>query len=133
VGNIGGTLLRQLHDQRPYLLAHGFDVHLVGVANSKRFVLTEEGINLSRWREKLSASRRRMDPHMLAQEIAKLKLSDGAIVDCTAEAAAVKAYPDFVNADLHIITPNKRANVLPWPEYMALMDLMRKRQKHFLD
>src|SRR5206468_862481 len=44
----------------------------------------------------------------------------------------VDAYPDFVNANLHIITPNKRANVLPWARYAALMDLLRRRQKHFL-
>lgn len=133
VGNIGGTLLRQLHEQRAYLLAHGFDVTVIGVANSKRFALAPSGINLARWREKLSASRRRMDPQVLTQEIAKLELTDAAIVDCTADAAVVKAYPDFVNANLHIITPNKRANVLPWPEYAALMDLLRKRQKYFLD
>src|SRR4029077_1841343 len=45
----------------------------------------------------------------------------------------VKAYPDFVRANLHIITPNKRANVLPWRQYAALMELLRKRQKYFLD
>jgi aspartokinase/homoserine dehydrogenase 1 len=133
VGNIGGTLLRQLHEQRSYLLAHGFDVTVIGVANSKRFALAASGINLAHWREKLSASRRRMDPRVLATEIAKLELTDAAIVDCTADAAVVSAYSDFVNANLHIITPNKRANVLPWPQYVALMDLLRKRQKYFLD
>jgi aspartokinase/homoserine dehydrogenase 1 len=133
VGNIGDALLRQLHEQRAYLLARGFDVTVIGVANSKRFALAANGINLARWREKLSASRRRMDPHVLATEIAKLELTDVAIVDCTAEAAIVSAYPDFVNANMHIITPNKRANVLPWRQFAALMDLVRKRQKYFLD
>ncbi len=66
-------------------------------------------------------------------EIGKLELTDMAIVDCTADATIVKAYPDFVRADLHIITPNKRANVLPWKEYEALMELLQKRQKYFFD
>jgi bifunctional aspartokinase / homoserine dehydrogenase 1 len=121
VGNIGGTLLRQLHEQR------------AGVANSKWFALDGNGINLARWRERLSASRRRMDPQVLAREIAKLGLTDAAVVDCTAADSIVKAYPDFVRANLHIITPNKRANVLPWRQYAALMELLRKRQKYFLD
>ena len=133
VGNIGGTLLRQLHEQRAYLLARGFDVTVIGVANSKWFALEGNGINLARWRERLSASRRRMDPQALAREIAKLELTDAAVVDCTAADLVVKAYPDFVRANLHIITPNKRANVLPWRQYAALMELLRKRQKHFLD
>jgi aspartokinase/homoserine dehydrogenase 1 len=132
VGNIGSALLRQLHQQRDYLLAHGFDLTVVGAANSKRFVLNPHGINLARWREELAASPRRMHPRVLAAEIAKLELTNAAIVDCTADETVVDAYPDFVNANLHIITPNKRANVLPWTRYAALMDLLRARQKHFL-
>jgi bifunctional aspartokinase / homoserine dehydrogenase 1 len=132
-GNIGGTLLSQLYKQRAYLLARGFDVAVIGLANSKRFVLDASGINLARWGEKLAASRRRMDPRILAREIAKLELTDAAVVDCTAADSIVQAYPDFVRANLHIITPNKRANVLPWRQYESLMDLLRKRQMYFLD
>jgi aspartokinase/homoserine dehydrogenase 1 len=133
VGNIGSTLLQQLNEQRNYLLARGFDITVVSIANSKRFVLASGGINLAHWREQLSAARRRMDPHVLAREITKLELTNAAVVDCTADATVVNAYPVFVNANLHIITPNKRANVLPWRDYAALMDLLRKRQKYFLD
>jgi aspartokinase/homoserine dehydrogenase 1 len=106
VGNIGSTLLRELRAQRSHLLARGFDVTVVGLANSKKFVLDPRGIDLARWRQRLAASRRRMIPHALAQEITKLKLTDVALVDCTAAEAVVAAYPDFVQANLHIITPN---------------------------
>jgi len=132
-GNIGGTLLRQLHEQRPYLVSRGFDVSVIGLANSKRFVLDAGGINLGRWREKLATSRRRIDPRVLAREIAKLQLTDAAVVDCTAADAIVQAYPDFVRANLHIITPNKRANVLPWGQYLSLMNLLQKQQVYFFD
>lgn len=133
VGNIGTTLLRQLRDQQQSLSRLGFQLSVIGVANSKHFIIDGKGIDLRRWREKLSTSRRKSDPQLIAQEIAKLKLTDVAVVDCTANDSVVKAYPDFVRADLHIITPNKRANVLPWKEYSALMELMRKRQKYFFD
>ena len=133
VGNIGGALLQQLHEQRPYLFSRGFDVTVIGVANSKRFLLDGDGIKLEHWRKKLAASRRRMDPHVLARKIASLELTDAAIVDCTAADSVVRAYPEFVRADLHIITPNKRANVLPWRQYAALMGLLRQRQIYFFD
>ena len=132
-GNIGGTLLRQLREQRHYLLSRGFDVNVIGIANSKRFVLNSGGINLGRWRENLAASRQRMDLKTLAIEIAKLELTDAAIVDCTAADSVVRTYPDFVRANLHIITPNKRANVLPWRRYVSLMNLLRERQVYFFD
>jgi aspartokinase/homoserine dehydrogenase 1 len=41
-------------------------------------------------------------------------------------------YEDFVKLNMHIITPNKRANVLPWQRYKQLTELMKNRQKYFL-
>src|SRR3954469_74058 len=132
VGNIGGALLKQLCERQSYLLEQGFDARVIAVANSKRFVLAREGIDLGRWREVLEGSRRRMDPHTLAREVAGLELADAALVDCTAESSIVDAYPEFIKANLHIITPNKRANVLPWRRYPALRELLAAHQKHFL-
>src|SRR5205823_2716135 len=43
VGNIGSALLRQLHQQRDYLLSRGFEVTVVALADSKRFVVKREG------------------------------------------------------------------------------------------
>src|SRR5438132_7048201 len=40
--------------------------------------------------------------------------------------------PTFIRANLHIITPNKRANVLPWRRYTALRELLAAHKKHFL-
>ena len=133
VGNIGRTLLSQLQTQRAYLLARGFDVSVIGLSNSRHLLLDPNGIDLSVWPKRLAGSRRRMDPRILAGELAKLSLTDAAIVDCTAADSIVNAYSDFVRANLHIITPNKRANVLPWSKYVSLMDLLRAQQKHFLD
>jgi bifunctional aspartokinase / homoserine dehydrogenase 1 len=132
VGNIGSALLRQLCERQPYLLAQGFDAKVIAIANSKRFVVSRDGIDLCRWREALDASTRRMDPCTLAHEIAGLDLANTALIDCTAESSIVDAYPDFIKANLHIITPNKRANVLPWRRYTALRELLAAHQKHFL-
>ena len=81
VGRIGAALLEQLRTQRTHLLESGFDITVVGLANSKHFVLDSRGIDLARWRQRLSASRRKMNCQLLAQQISKLELTDGAIVD----------------------------------------------------
>jgi aspartokinase/homoserine dehydrogenase 1 len=132
VGNIGSALLRQLHQQRSYLLTKGFDVAVVGLADSKRFVVDGDGLNLAQWKDTLRASRRRMSPDRFVQAIRSLKLTNAALVDCTADDSIVDAYPDFIEADLHIVTPNKRANVLPWGRYESLKTLLERRQKYFL-
>ncbi len=132
VGNIGSALLRQLQQQRAYLLSKGFDVTVVGLADSKRFALASEGIDLTHWKETLAAARQRMTPGTFATRLAAMELPNVALVDCTANPSIVDAYPAFIDADLHIITPNKRANALPWRRYTALMELLERRQKYFL-
>jgi len=64
--------------------------------------------------------------------VAQMELTNAALVDCTVGPAIVDAYPAFIDANLHIITPNKWANALPWKEYSALMSLLESRKKHFL-
>ncbi len=132
VGNIGSTLLRQLHQQRSFLLSQGYDVHVCGIANSKQYLLDPAGIDLGTWREKLHRSQRKMSLGDFARQIGRMELINAVLVDCTASSDVVDAYPEFVSANLHIVTPNKKANVLPWSRYSSLMDLMKSRQKHFL-
>ena len=132
VGNIGSALLKQIHQQQSYLFSQGYDVRVCGIANSKRFVLTPDGIDLTRWKEELQHSHHVFTPSSLSGSIAGLELINIALVDCTASPEVVEAYPDFVKANTHIITPNKKANVLPWAKYTALMELLNHRQKHFL-
>jgi aspartokinase/homoserine dehydrogenase 1 len=121
-----------LHQQRHYLLSQGFDVAVVALADSKRLVTAHDGLDLARWRTTLAASRRRMTPQRFVEAVAEMKLTNVALVDCTADAMIVDAYPAFINANLHIVTPNKRANVLPWRQYVALKALLERRQKYFL-
>jgi aspartokinase/homoserine dehydrogenase 1 len=131
VGNIGAALIEQLRQQRHYLLARGFDVRVVALANSRRFVVSPSGVDLAGWKKALGASRRPTTPEGLAERLAALELTNAALVDCTANPAVVDAYQAFIEANFHIITPNKRANALPWRRYSALRQLMAQRQKHF--
>ena len=59
-------------------------------------------------------------------------MTNAALVDCTSGAAIVDAYPSFIAASLHIITPNKWANALPWRRYESLMGLLERQKRHFL-
>jgi len=132
VGNVGGAVLRQLEQQRSYLLTKGFDVTVVGLANSKRFVVDADGVDLARWKELLDASPDRMNAKAFASRISALELPNAALVDCTVGPSIVDAYPAFIDANLHIVTPNKWANALPWTRYAALMELLERRKLHFL-
>ncbi|MBI5527320.1 MAG: bifunctional aspartate kinase/homoserine dehydrogenase I [Deltaproteobacteria bacterium] len=131
-GNIGGALLRQLHQQHAFLLSRGFDVRVCGITDSRRFVLSPAGIDLARWREELARSPRRMSQTALIAGLASLHLTNAVVVDCTASLDVVDRYEDYVRLNMHIVTPNKKANVLPWGRYRRLTELMKARQKLFL-
>jgi aspartokinase/homoserine dehydrogenase 1 len=132
VGNVGSAVLRQLEQQRAYLLSKGFDVTVVGVANSKRFVVDAAGIDLSAWKEGLETAPDRMNAVKFAERLGALDLTNAALVDCTVGPTIVDAYPAFIAANLHIITPNKWANALPWRRYSTLMEMLDRRKRHFL-
>jgi aspartokinase/homoserine dehydrogenase 1 len=55
-----------------------------------------------------------------------------ALVDCTASETIVDSYPLFIQEGTHIITPNKRANVLPLPQWNKLMSQFKRHHCYFL-
>ncbi|HEY2149769.1 MAG TPA: bifunctional aspartate kinase/homoserine dehydrogenase I [Vicinamibacterales bacterium] len=132
VGNVGGAVLKQLEQQQRYLRSRGFEVSVVGLANSRRFVADANGIDLSRWKQALGSARDRMEPSSFAKRIAAMDVTNAALVDCTVGPSIVDAYPAFIDANLHIITPNKWANALPWERYSTLMTQLEQRKRHFL-
>jgi len=73
-----------------------------------------------------------MDATSFARRIGGMALTNAALVDCTSGPTIVDAYPAFIDANLHIITPNKWANALPWRRYEALMGMLDRRKRHFL-
>ncbi len=131
VGNVGAELLNQLNSRRKVLLDKGFDVRVVAVANSRYVHVEKDGIDLADWKRKLASSRQRMNAELLAKEIADLNVSNAALIDCTANPSVVDRYSDFILANLHIVTPNKLANVLPQRKYNALKSLLAKHHRKF--
>ena len=132
VGNVGGAVLRQLDQQREYLLSKGFDVTVVGLANSRKFLADAGGIDLRDWQKQLRTAPNRMDAETFARRIGEMDITNVALVDCTVGPTIVDAYPAFIEANLHVITPNKWANALPWRRYSTLMAMLERRKRHFL-
>jgi bifunctional aspartokinase / homoserine dehydrogenase 1 len=129
VGNVGSALLRQLRERHASLCERGIDLRVVALADSRRSLVRPGGIDLRRWREELDASTDAMSPGLLAQAIAGLELDHAVLVDCTAASAVADAYPAFINANLDIVTPSKRASTLPWRRHLALKALLALRRK----
>src|SRR5579871_6068277 len=54
VGNVGSRLLNQLEQQRNYLKEHlRLQVNVIGMANSKKMLFNDNGIDLNKWKDEL--------------------------------------------------------------------------------
>ena len=101
VGNVGGTLLSQIAAARQELFdTRGLDLRVVGLANSRRFLLQEEGVALADWKATLE---REGAPGTLNDFVARMKdmnLENAVFVDNTASAQVASVYEEVLSARL---------------------------------
>ena len=119
-GLIGGTLLDQVASQYKYLVDKlGLSVKVVGLANSKKMIFNEEGINLSSWKEQLqNGSESSFDAFV--QGMKEMNLPNSVFVDNTSNKTIAQYYEQILLASIAIVTPNKVANSGSLEEYQKL-------------
>eukprot|EP01061_Rhynchopus_euleeides_P004065 TRINITY_DN1338_c0_g1_i3.p1 TRINITY_DN1338_c0_g1~~TRINITY_DN1338_c0_g1_i3.p1 ORF type:complete len:363 (+),score=169.43 TRINITY_DN1338_c0_g1_i3:52-1140(+) len=106
-GLIGGELLNQLATARPA----GVTVKLAGVANSKSFLLSKDGIDAAKAKDLLAAGGATAGSVTdFVKGAAALGLPRSVFVDCTASDAVSPAYPLALQHNLHVATANKKVN-----------------------
>jgi len=132
VGNVGAALLSLIEQQSAALYEKGYDVKVCIIANSKQFIFDTKGLDLEHWKTNLQNSTEKFNIETMLRLLATTQFTHVALVDCTASSDIVSNYPLFVENNVHIVTPNKKANVLPWNEYQAFIKLLEVRQCHFL-
>jgi aspartokinase/homoserine dehydrogenase 1 len=132
VGKVGTALLNQLRDQHQYLLDKKINLSICVIANSKKMLMNPHGIQLSHWQNELENSTEHFDIVRFLKMLPQIECTNIAVLDCTASDEIVAAYSLFIQEGVHIITPNKRANVLPFAEYQLLMEQFKQYRCHFL-
>ena len=133
VGLIGHTLLEQIHEQKDSLaLEHGYAIRLAGVANTRTFALSPEGINTGSWRKALEKSKTKMDIKDFVETMKRMGLPESVFVDCTASEEVASCYADVLRAGISVVTPNKRANSGTYKQYKELKQLALKHGVKFL-
>lgn len=131
-GNIGGTLLDQIRDERERLKRQfDVDIRIRGIANSKKMLLSEEGVDLSNWREIFERDAVDVDIERFLDHVGAEYYPHAAIVDCTTSPVLARSYVDFLDR-FHVITPNKKAATDSYDYYKAIMDKTRSSGKRFL-
>lgn len=130
-GNVGSKLLSQIAGQMQYLQHHlRLQVRLVGLANSRKMIFDEEGIDLQRWKEKL-AEGCTMSLENFVNEVQARNLRNSVFVDVTANEAVAKVYDQLFEKSISVVACNKIACSSPYDYYKKLKDLAREHNAAF--
>jgi aspartokinase/homoserine dehydrogenase 1 len=125
-GNVGGKLLAQIQKQFQYLQDNlRLQIRVVGLANSKHNLIIEEGIDLTIWKEKLSASSKGTI-HDFVDTIRKLNLRNSVFVDVTANADVASVYSKLLDKSISVVACNKIACSSTYESYHHLKSLARE-------
>ncbi len=125
-GNVGKRLLQQLAQQRLFLQEHlRLQVRVIGVANSRKMLIREEGIDLETWAVDLEKG----DPMNLRDFIRIIhskNLRNSVFVDVTANKEVALGYEHLLNKSISVVACNKIACSSPYQYYRRLKDLSKE-------
>jgi aspartokinase/homoserine dehydrogenase 1 len=130
-GQVGQALLLQLAAARQRLLhtAH-IDLRLRAVANSRQMLLTDNGLlddglsgptsTAPDWGNILGSQGEAMQWQAFTEHVNAEHLPHAVIIDCSASDAVAAHYHEWLQAGIHVITPNKHAGSGDLKRYQQL-------------
>ena len=132
VGNVGSKLLAQLQQQAAYLQEHlRLQVRVVGIANSKKMLFNDEGVDLRKWKNLLKEGEP-MNLQGFIKTIQSRNLRNSVFADVTANDEVAGAYDQLLQRSISVVACNKVACSSPFEYYKKLKDLAREFNCLFL-
>ncbi len=131
-GNVGAKLIGQLQQQLGYLVRQlHLQVKVVGLSNSRKMLINEEGIDLPLWREQLDAAGK-ADLTEFVQHIIDRNLRNSVFVDITANDKVAAVYDQLLQKSISVVACNKVAASSAYSNYRKLKDLAGEYNCRFL-
>ncbi|MDE6553839.1 MAG: bifunctional aspartate kinase/homoserine dehydrogenase I [Muribaculaceae bacterium] len=133
VGNVGGSLLRQIEKQQEKLRKEkNLKINVVGIASSRKAVFNKEGLDVSRYRELLDESDFKATPESIVGEVIAMNLYNSVFVDCTASHEIAALYQELLAHNVNVVTANKIAASSSYPSYQRLKTTAREKDVKYL-
>lgn len=131
-GNVGAKLLGQLQQQLDLLQKQlRLQVRVIGLSNSRKMIIREEGVDLSKWKDELNNGET-ADLDGFAGEMIKRNLRNSVFVDITASDKVAAIYQRLLQKSISVVACNKVAASSSYDNYKRLKDLSREFNCRFL-
>jgi aspartokinase/homoserine dehydrogenase 1 len=132
-GLIGKALISMVREQFGKLAKENLlEVSVVAVANSKKMLFKEEGLDLLTAVEVMGQEGEAMVMSSFVERMVALNLPNSIFVDCTSSEEVTSFYEAILSANISIVTPNKKANSGTLEKYRSLRSTAFKRGVKFL-
>ncbi len=131
VGNVGGKLVAQILKQQKYLLEKlHLKINVVGLANSKKMIFNDEGINLNHWKELLSNGSE-MNIQGFIDTVIDKNLRSTVFADVTANEKVANCYDQLLKKSISVVACNKIACSSSFEYYTELKKLATEFNAQF--
>ncbi len=131
-GNVGAKLLGQLKQQLDFLQKEmRLQVRVIGLSNSRKMLIEEEGVDMNTWKENLAAGEP-ADLQKFVNEIINRNLRNSIFVDITANEKVASVYDQLLEKSISVVACNKVAASSAYSNYKKLKDLAREFSSQFL-
>ncbi|MDO9374233.1 MAG: bifunctional aspartate kinase/homoserine dehydrogenase I [Ferruginibacter sp.] len=132
VGNVGGKLLAQIQQQYQYLLHNlNIKINVVGMANSKKMLFNDEGIDLQNWKQLLTEGES-MNMQEFIDRIQLKNLRNAVFADVTANELVASCYDQLLQKSISVVACNKIACSSSYEYYTRLKKLAREFNAQFI-
>lgn len=118
LGNIGGTLLRQIESHQDYLEEQRqVKINLAGICNSKHMLLNKDGIPPSRWRELFEREGTDGNVFGFIEQGVGLNLPNSVFLDNTGSPVVAELYDRLFKESMSVVACNKTGVSGPFETY----------------
>ena len=132
IGNVGEKFIDQIHQQKKFLKENlKINVRVIALANSRKMLFDEDGINLNDWKSKVDNGEKARVNDFISK-VKELNLRNSIFVDITANYDVAMIYEQFLRMNVGVVTCNKIACSSHYENYKKLKELSRKYNAPFL-
>jgi aspartokinase/homoserine dehydrogenase 1 len=131
-GLIGNALIAMMNEQFEKLARENLlEVNVVAVANSKRMLFGEDGLALDTCIAEMKQNGEPMQMQAFVDRVIALNKPNSIFVDCTSSEEVTNYYAALLEANISIVTPNKKANSGSYEKYQEMKSVAFKRGVKF--
>lgn len=132
-GLVGGHLISQIRSQQSRLMKEkSLQLKIIGITNSRKYIIDRDGIDLDTYSEKLDASDSIASPEMFRDEILSMNMFNSVFVDCTASENIAGIYKSLLEHNVSVVAANKIAASSEYGRYADLKQTARKKGVKYL-